>query len=104
MKIVSITPYVAGHWVLVSVLTDEGIRGSGEATYFTHPPACAQVVRELADQLVGHDPFRTEYHAARLLKTHCVRDSAELAACVSALRASGERGPRAAWRLPSRCR
>jgi galactonate dehydratase len=80
MKIVSITPYVAGHWVLVSVLTDEGTRGSGEATYFTHPLACAQVVRELADQLVGHDPFRTEYHAARLLKTHCVRDSAEAAA------------------------
>jgi galactonate dehydratase len=80
VKIVSITPYVAGHWVLVSVLTDEGIRGSGEATYFTHPLACAEVVRDLAGQLVGHDPFRSEFHANRLVKTHCVRDSAEAAA------------------------
>lgn len=80
MRITSITPYVAGHWVLVSVLTDEGVRGSGEATYFTHPRACAQVVVDLAEQLVGEDPFRAEFLTNRLLKTHCVRDSAESSA------------------------
>jgi galactonate dehydratase len=80
MKVVSVTPYVSGHWVLVSVLTDDGVRGSGEATYFTHPLACAEVVRDLAGLLVGEDPFRTEFHANRSIKTHCVRDSAEAAA------------------------
>jgi galactonate dehydratase len=80
MKIVSITPYVAGHWVLVSVLTDEGIRGSGEATYFTHPRACAEVVREVGEQLVGADAFRIEHVGNMIIKTHAVRDVVESAA------------------------
>jgi len=80
MKIISVTPYVVGHWVLVSVLTDEGIRGSGEATYFTHPPACAEVVREIGSQLIGADAFRAEFLTNMIVKTHGVRDVVESAA------------------------
>lgn len=80
MRITSVTPYVAGHWVFVSIDTDENIRGSGEATYFTHPPACAEVIREIGGQIVGEDPFRAEYLANRVTKTHGVRDVVESAA------------------------
>ena len=80
MLIRSITPYVAGHWVFVDVDTDEGIRGAGEATWFSHPLACAAVVRDLAADLVGHDPMRAEYHFARLMKRHAVRDGSEVSA------------------------
>jgi galactonate dehydratase len=80
MRIASITPYVAGHWVLVSVFTDEGLRGSGEATYFTHPLACAEVIRELGQHLVGEDAFRSEFLANLITKTHGVRDVVEACA------------------------
>ena len=80
MLIRAITPYVAGHWVFVDVETDEGIRGSGEATWFSHPLACAAVVRDLAVDLIGHDPMRAEYHFARLMKRHAVRDGTEVSA------------------------
>jgi galactonate dehydratase len=84
MKITAITPYVVGHWVLVDVETDEGIRGAGEATYFVNPLAGAQVVRDLTPSLVGEDPFRAEWHQHRLTKAHCLRDAA-LSAALSAI-------------------
>jgi galactonate dehydratase len=80
MKVRSITPFVAGHWTFVSVETDEGLRGSGEATWFTHPLACAATIRDLEADLVGHDPMRAEFHHGRLLKRHAARDGAEAAA------------------------
>ena len=80
MLIRSVTPYVAGHWVFVDVQTDEGIRGAGEATWFTHPLACAATIRDLASDLVGQDPMRAEYHFGRLMKRHAARDGAEVSA------------------------
>lgn len=84
MKITAITPFVVGHWLLVDVQTDEGIRGAGEATYFVNPLAGAQVVRDLEQSFVGEDPFRAEWHQHRLLKSHCLRD-AGLSSALSAI-------------------
>lgn len=76
----SITPYVVGHWLLVDVQAGDGMSGAGEATYFTHPTAVAEIVHQLRAELIGHDAWRTEYHLQRLITPHCLRDSALMSA------------------------
>lgn len=76
----SIDAYVVGHWLLVDMVGDDGsadgISGVGEATYFVHPTAAAEIVEQLRAELIGHDAMRTEYHLQRLITPHCLRDSA----------------------------
>lgn len=80
----SIDAYVVGHWLLVHMVGDdgsaEGVSGAGEATYFTHPTAAAEIIGRLRDELLGHDALRTEYHLQRLITPHCLRDSALMSA------------------------
>jgi galactonate dehydratase len=79
-KIESIRTYVAGHWLFVQVTTDAGTAGVGESTYFISPPAVRQIVEDLAPGLIGQDPFRAEFHFQRMLKHHCMRDTAQMGA------------------------
>lgn len=76
----SIRPYVVGHWVLVDVVAGDGVHGAGEATYFTHPTAVAEIIRQLTPELIGADAWRTEYHLQRLVTPHCIRDTALMTA------------------------
>jgi len=80
LKIESVDAYVAGHWLFVSVTTDTGLTGIGEATYFIYPRAAALIVEELADYYKGADPFRAEYLFNGAFKSHCMRDSAYMSA------------------------
>jgi galactonate dehydratase len=80
MRIESIETFVAGHWAFVSVRTECGLAGAGESTYFSHPLATKAVIDDLRPDLVGQDPFRAEFHFQRLLKHHCIRDSALMGA------------------------
>lgn len=76
----SIDAYVVGHWLLINLIGDDGsadgVAGVGEATYFTHPTAAAEIVEQLRGDLIGHDAMRTEYQMQRLITPHCLRDSA----------------------------
>lgn len=80
LPIRSVDAYVVGHWLLLHMIGDDGsdtgVAGVGEATYFTHPTAAAEIVAQLRGELVGQDAMRTEYHLQRLITPHCVRDSA----------------------------
>jgi galactonate dehydratase len=51
-------------WTHVRVFTDEGVTGIGEATYSFKETVVAEMVRSLAERVVGRDPFATEaiYH------------------------------------------
>ena len=66
MKITTIeTHYAAARgrpWILVKVLTDEGLYGWGEATLEGKEQTVMQAVAELARYLEGQDPFRIEQH------------------------------------------
>ena len=48
------------NWVLVKVVTDEGIHGWGEASVEGKEKTVAQAIDDLARQLVGRDPFQIE--------------------------------------------
>ncbi len=80
MKIEALASYVAGHWLFVTVTTDSGLVGIGESTYFTHPLAVRAILDDLQIDYVGADPFQPEFHFNRLLKHHCLRDAAFMAA------------------------
>lgn len=66
MKITGIeTHYAAASgrpWILVKVLTDEGVHGWGEATLEGKEHTVIAAVGELARYLVGRDPSRIEQH------------------------------------------
>jgi galactonate dehydratase len=84
VRIEAVDSYVAGHWLFVAVVTEEGLIGAGESGYFTHPLAARAVVADLAEQIRGWDAFAPEFLFNRLLKHHCLRDSAFMGA-VSAI-------------------
>lgn len=64
MKITGIRTFICDvyrtNWVLVKVLTDEGIHGVGEATLEHRELAVEAAVRELERYLIGKDPHRIE--------------------------------------------
>ena len=66
MKVTGIeTHYAAAQgrpWILVKVLTDEGIHGWGEATLEGKEKTVMAAVDDLARYLVGKDPSRIEQH------------------------------------------
>ncbi len=64
MKITKVQPLVCNggvrNWVFVKVETDEGITGYGDASACPGEAIIAEAVRDLADFVVGEDPFNTE--------------------------------------------
>lgn len=64
MKITGIRTFICDvyrtNWVLVKVLTDEGIHGVGEATLEHRELAVEAAVRELERYLIGRDPHKIE--------------------------------------------
>ncbi|WP_421837029.1 mandelate racemase/muconate lactonizing enzyme family protein [Novosphingobium sp.] len=82
--IAEIRSHVAGHWLFVTVTTECGTTGIGEATYFPHPLATAAVIEDLGSIYIGADAFRPEWLFQLAIKHHCIRDACQIAA-VSAL-------------------
>jgi galactonate dehydratase len=63
MKITSLTTYlVPPRWCFLKIETDEGITGWGEPVLEGRAHTVAAAVSELADYLVGKDPFLIEEH------------------------------------------
>ncbi len=63
MKITSLTTYlVPPRWCFLKIETDDGIAGWGEPVLEGRAHTVAAAVRELADYLVGKDPFLIEDH------------------------------------------
>lgn len=79
MRIEGVECYVASHWAFVRVITEAGIDGIGEATYFPHPTAVRAVIDDLRGELVGQDAFRPEFLFQRAFKHHCIRDAVLMA-------------------------
>ena len=79
-KIEKIESFVVGHWHIVCVTDEHGQKGFGEGTYYTHPLAASQIVDELAENYIGQPTFSGERQFSRILKLHCFRDMASMAA------------------------
>ncbi|MEI6425007.1 MAG: mandelate racemase, partial [Lentisphaerota bacterium] len=64
MKITGIKTFICDvyrtNWVLVKVLTDEGLYGVGEATLEHRELAVEAAVRELERYIIGKDPHKIE--------------------------------------------
>jgi galactonate dehydratase len=57
------------NWVLVTMDTDQGITGVGEATLEGREKAVVGAIEDLARYLLGKDPFRIEEHWFTLYRT-----------------------------------
>ena len=63
MKIESVETILADDkWLLVKVITDNGIEGIGEAGLHGVPEAALAAVKTFARYLVGQDPLKIEHH------------------------------------------
>ena len=63
MKITKLTTFIVPpRWCFLKVETDEGITGWGEPVVEGRAHTVATAVDELADYLIGKDPFLIEDH------------------------------------------
>ncbi|MCW1968329.1 MAG: mandelate racemase/muconate lactonizing enzyme family protein [Anaerolineae bacterium] len=72
MKISKISTYIVGNqwknWTFVRVDTDEGLHGIGECTLNGFAKTVEAAVHELAQFVMGQDPFNVEQHSLRLFR------------------------------------
>lgn len=76
MKIESFDTYVAHNWMFVRIVTDTGIVGVGESTFFGFPEATASVAQGYGARLIGQDPMRIDYHNLSLYRAYSMRGMA----------------------------
>ena len=66
MRVSKVETYVIGgswrNWVIVRILTDDGLEGVGEATLEGKADSVRAAVGELARYITGKDPFQIERH------------------------------------------
>ncbi len=80
MKIEGIETVLVHNWLLVRVVTDTGLTGVGESTYWAHPTASQEVVNSFKEYLLGQDPLRIEHHWHTLYRGSCFRGGALMGA------------------------
>ncbi len=84
MKIEAIETHIIQEWLVVRVHTDNGLSGIGEATFWAHPSATADVVDKFSKYLVGKDPLKRGYHWLYLYRSASFR-GASICAALSAI-------------------
>lgn len=86
MKITAVDSFlVAPRWVFVRIRTDEGLTGWGEAGGEARPRAVSAATQEMADYLVGEDPFSIERHWQVLTKGAFYRGGAIISSAVAGI-------------------
>ncbi len=86
MKITALETFsVAPRWLFLAIRTDEGITGWGEPVIEGRSATVAAAIRELADYLVGQDPFRIEDHWQVLTKGGFYRGGPILSSAVAGI-------------------
>jgi galactonate dehydratase len=76
VKIEAIETYVAHNWMFVRVVTDGGLIGVGESTFFGFPEAAALIAKSFGERLIGEDPLRVEHHFLSLYRALSMRGMA----------------------------
>lgn len=76
MKIETVDTYVAHNWMFVRIVTDTGLVGVGESTFFGFPEATASVAQGFGARLIGQDPMRIDFHNLSLYRAYSMRGMA----------------------------
>ena len=76
---------IKGRALLLKMFTDEGLVGYGEPMNYEHWRVVAQAVADMADYLVGHDPFQIEDHWQVLYRSSYSRSMPVLVAALSGI-------------------
>jgi galactonate dehydratase len=58
VKIARVETTLLHQWLIVEVVTDDGITGIGQSAYWGYPDACERVAVALGELLIGEDPLR----------------------------------------------
>ncbi len=81
MKIESVETIMAeSRWLLVKVITDNGITGVGESGLHGVPEAAESAIKAFSRYLVGQDPLRIEHHFQYLYRFSHFRGAAIMGA------------------------
>ncbi len=84
MKIESVETFLASHFLVVRITTDDGIQGIGESSYWAFPRAAEETVKGFAADLVGMEAGDTEHVWNYLHRKHSFRGNS-LAGAISAV-------------------
>jgi galactonate dehydratase len=76
MRIAAVEAIPAGRSCYVRVMTEDGISGVGESTFFGWPTAVAEIVRSFEPFLQGKDPIDVEHHWLSLYRALSFRGMA----------------------------
>ncbi len=86
MRITALETFaVPPRWLFLKLSTDEGIAGWGEPVIEGRAATVAAAVEEMADHLVGTDPFRIEDHFQVLRRGGFYRDGPILTSALSGI-------------------
>jgi len=89
MKITGLETRVAGvagrNWTFVTVLTDEGVTGLGEATCEWHEKAVVAAIENVSEWIVGEDATRIEHIWQRLYRQFHFRGGVVMTTVISAI-------------------
>ncbi|WP_436348568.1 galactonate dehydratase [Natronorubrum sp. FCH18a] len=75
-----ISEYGVNGWLIVTITTDEGIRGVGEAGAWAYLETTAQAIERFKPHLIGNDPLRREHHLQYLYRSAHFRGAAIMGA------------------------
>ncbi|GIX05774.1 MAG: galactonate dehydratase [Candidatus Poribacteria bacterium] len=86
MKIAQLELFpVPPRWLFLKITTDEGLSGWGEPIVEGKAATVAEAVREMADYLIGKDPFRIEDHWQALYRGGFYRGGPVLTSALSGI-------------------
>ncbi|MFA9515610.1 mandelate racemase/muconate lactonizing enzyme family protein [Halopenitus sp. H-Gu1] len=71
-----ISEYGVNGWLIVTVTTDDGIRGIGEAGAWAYLETAEKAVERFTPQLIGEDPLQREHHLQSLYRSTHFRGAA----------------------------
>lgn len=71
-----ISEYGVNGWLIVTVTTDEGIRGVGEAGAWAYLETAAKAIERFTPYLIGKDPLQREHHLQYLYRSAHFRGAA----------------------------
>ena len=76
IQIDQVDTFIAGTWLFVRIVTDTGLVGVGESTFFGWPAASRAVVESFRGYLVGKDPLAVEHHWLYMYRSKSMRGGA----------------------------
>jgi len=79
------TYFVKPRWLILKVLTDEGIYGLGEPILETRAHTCSQAIQEIGQNIIGEDPRRIEHLWQKMYRGNFYRGGPIIMSAISGI-------------------